>query len=211
MTIYAIPGLGADKRVFEYLELDHPLVPIEWVDPKLDEPIDAFAMRLTEQMDLDQPFVLMGLSFGGLIAVEMAKKIKRVEKTILLSSAAVKDEIPMVYRLFGRTGIQKIIPAKAMIPPKSLLHFVFGVGESKVLDDIIDDTDPHFVKWAVDVLTNWSNEEVVDNLYQICGSKDLVMPPGGAGDVRWVEGGEHLMVLDLAKEVSANINSILSE
>ncbi len=210
MTIYAIPGLGADKRVFDYLELEHPLVAIEWVDPKLNEPIEAYAMRLTEQMNLDEPFAIMGLSFGGLIAVEMAKKLDRVEKTILVSSAAVKDEIPLIYRMFGKTGIQKIIPAKAMIPHKALMHFVFGTVHTEVLDGIIEDSNPDFVKWAVDVLTNWSNEEIVDPLYQICGTKDLIMPPGGAGKLHLVEGGEHLMIVDKAESVSECINSIFS-
>jgi len=34
MKIYAIPGLGADKRVFEHLQLEYELVALDWIPPK---------------------------------------------------------------------------------------------------------------------------------------------------------------------------------
>jgi hypothetical protein len=52
MKIYAISGLGADKRVFEYLSLEHELVPISWIKPKSKESIIDYAERLIDKYDL---------------------------------------------------------------------------------------------------------------------------------------------------------------
>ena len=49
MKIFAISGLGADKRVFEYLTLEHELVPVEWVSPKNKETITDYSKRLIEK------------------------------------------------------------------------------------------------------------------------------------------------------------------
>ncbi len=32
MKIYAISGLGADDRVFNYLDLNHPIEVLHWID-----------------------------------------------------------------------------------------------------------------------------------------------------------------------------------
>ena len=39
MKLYAISGLGADKRVFQYLDLDYELIHIDWIPPLKGERI----------------------------------------------------------------------------------------------------------------------------------------------------------------------------
>ncbi|MGB0839278.1 MAG: hypothetical protein ACPGXL_04005 [Chitinophagales bacterium] len=34
MKLYGISGLGADQRVFQYLNLDCELIPLDWIEPK---------------------------------------------------------------------------------------------------------------------------------------------------------------------------------
>ena len=69
MKIFAISGLGADKRVFKYLILEHDLIPIEWIKPKEKEPIIEYSKRLIKEYGIgnEQEFGILGVSFGGLI------------------------------------------------------------------------------------------------------------------------------------------------
>ncbi|HNC31654.1 MAG TPA: alpha/beta hydrolase, partial [Cyclobacteriaceae bacterium] len=84
--VYLIPGLGADRRVFQYLNLaEHSISHISWIEPLPNESIEQYAGRLTEQIKSPDP-ILVGVSFGGMIAVEIAKQIK-TNKIILISSA----------------------------------------------------------------------------------------------------------------------------
>ena len=78
MKIFAISGLGADKRVFKYLILEHDLIPIEWIKPKEKEPIIEYSKRLIKEYGIgnEQEFGILGVSFGGLIATEISKLTK---------------------------------------------------------------------------------------------------------------------------------------
>jgi len=64
MKIYAIPGLGADKRVFEYLHLDYELVALEWIQPQKRENLKNYALRLAKSIDTSEPYGILGVSFG---------------------------------------------------------------------------------------------------------------------------------------------------
>jgi len=73
MKIYCISGLGADRRVFKNLKLEAELIFVDWIIPKKKEHISSYASRLATVINQDEEFGLLGVSFGGLIAVEMNK------------------------------------------------------------------------------------------------------------------------------------------
>ncbi len=73
MRIFAISGLGADKRVFKYLKINSKIVVIEWIRPLKNERIDNYAKRLIKDTKIDKNDCILGVSFGGLVAVEIIK------------------------------------------------------------------------------------------------------------------------------------------
>ena len=90
--LYIFSGLGADEKAFQKLNLDaYQLTHIRWIKPGVNEPIEEYAKRLLEQVITPNP-VLMGLSFGGLMAIEVSKHID-TDKIILISSVKTKKEI----------------------------------------------------------------------------------------------------------------------
>ena len=75
--IYLISGLGADERVFQFLDLskiEHQFV--KWNEPQRNESLASYCKKLTEQINQNQEIILIGVSFGGIIAQEIAKKAK---------------------------------------------------------------------------------------------------------------------------------------
>jgi pimeloyl-ACP methyl ester carboxylesterase len=69
---YLIPGLGADERVFQGLSLPGPAVVLHWLMPQSPtEPLQKYAARLAEAVPPDHPCWLVGVSFGGLLALEV--------------------------------------------------------------------------------------------------------------------------------------------
>lgn len=208
MKLYGISGLGADKRVFGHLTLDYELVPIEWIKPENNENIEAYALRLSEAIDQKEEFGILGVSFGGLVAAEISKLLNS-KVTILVSSAETKFELPSVIRIIGRTRLLKILPTKLFDPPRNISQTLFGAQNKKLLNSILDDTDLHFSKWAVNELANWKNEQRLEQVIKIGGSKDKLIPPADIENTFIIEGGEHFMIVDRADEVSRIINAYL--
>ena len=206
MKIYAISGLGADKRVFDYLTLENKLIPLDWIKPNHKESIESYSKRFAKTYNIDKEtdFIILGISFGGLIATEISK-IYKSKMTILISSAETKNEINKLGMLIGKVGLTKILPTKLYDPPRKIAHFLFGTYKRELLNSILDDTDLNFAKWAVNELVNWKNEIKLTNVIKIGGDKDKLLPPKDKNTII-IKGGEHFMIVDKADEISDIIN-----
>ena len=209
MKLYAISGLGADQRVFQYLNLNYELIPVEWIPPKRQETLPAYACRLAQAIHTDEPFGILGVSFGGLVATEISKQLQP-DVTILISSAETKHELRPIYRLAGRSNILNLIPKQLFDPPRALANWLFGTQNKPLLKAILDDTDLSFAKWAVNQLTNWQNTERIKNpTLKICGTKDQLIPPSRDKHAKLIQGGAHFMIVDRADEISELINTAI--
>jgi pimeloyl-ACP methyl ester carboxylesterase len=200
--IYLLSGLGADKRVFDFLDLsDFNINYINWIDPGNNESIEDYASRISKQINSANP-VLIGVSFGGMIAIEIGKNIE-VDKIVLISSAQSKQDIPFVYRFIGQLNLNKLIPTSLLKNVNFLTYWFFGVKnqtEKALLKSIIKDTDANFLRWAIDKIVNWNNVSEVHNIIAIHGDSDRILPIQKP-DYEIAEGG-HLMIINKASEVS---------
>ncbi|MBL7711559.1 MAG: alpha/beta hydrolase [Chitinophagaceae bacterium] len=199
--IYVFSGLGADERVFRLLEFPaHTVTFVHWIPPQSEETIEQYASRLLAQISSAKP-ILVGLSFGGLIAVEVAKQID-TEKVILLASVQTKSELPPYYRLIGKLKLHTLVPVALFKKPTLLTNWLFGAttkADQAILRQILVDTDPVFLKWAIDQVLNWANETIHPNMVRIHGSADRILPLRFVRSDYTVQGGGHFMTLDKAE------------
>lgn len=213
MKAYLISGLGADERVFQFLKLPEGVEPVclKWIKPEPHESLESYAARLAEKIDDKEPYVLIGLSLGGMLAIEISKK-KKPEATILISSAATCTEIPKFYRMAGSVGLHKIIPT-GIFKTGSFLkrYFISESPECKrVVRELIKDVDPEFVRWGMDAIIHWNNTQVPERVYRIHGNKDEILPLHFKPTYEIPE-GRHMMVLDKAGEISTCLAKICAE
>lgn len=209
MKVYAISGLGADKRVFEYLTVDYNLITIDWIPPQKNEEIHKYALRISSVIDSSEPFVLIGVSFGGVVAIEISK-ILSPSHTILISSIETSQELPSILKFIGKTNILKLTPSKLFDLPRPIAFILFGTDNKKLLSEILDDTDLEFVKWALSQLSVWKNEELLSNCTTINGTKDKLLPVRKS-KTNLIQYGGHFMIVDNAPQISKIINDCLSE
>lgn len=208
MKIYAFSGLGADQRVFQYLTLDHVLIVIDWIPPFKNESLAKYVLRLSKVIDTTEEFCFIGVSFGGLVATEMSKVIEP-KRTILISSAQTKHELGVWISLLRKVNFIRFIPSRLFDLPKPIARYLFDTKNPNLLNEILDDTDLEFAKWAVDQIFRWDNTEIKDNVTKIGGSNDKMMPSRAGSNSIIIEGGTHFMIVDRAKEVSHLINKII--
>lgn len=211
-TIYIISGLGADKRMFQNFSFEgFNVIHIDWILPLEKETLQNYALRISENLT-DENAILIGLSFGGMLAVEISK-IKKFKKIFLLSSAKTKFEIPFYYRFLGKLNLLKFIPNSFLKSVNFLTYFVFGAktnSEKYLLKDIIKNTDKNFLKWALHQIINWENNDFDENIIHIHGNKDLILPHKYLKYNYLIEDGTHFMTLNKAEKVEQIILEILA-
>ena len=203
-NLYVFSGLGADERVFYKIDFSNYHVHfIKWIRPHRNESMESYALRLTLQITNEKP-ILVGLSFGGMMAVEVAKHID-TEKIILISSAKCRKEIPFYFRLAGKIGLANIIPSTALIKINVFTNWFFSnrtPQDKRLLSAILHDTDAIFLKWAILKIASWQNIIVPNNVYHIHGDADRVLPCRYATCNAVIKDGAHLMIVSKATEVS---------
>ena|SRR5688572_4250332 len=204
MDCYIFSGLGADDRVFQRLDFSgYSITFIEWLTPIENETIEKYASRLLIQIKTTRP-ILMGLSFGGLIAIEVAKQIE-VQKVILLASVKIRREIPFYFRIAGLLMLHKPIPVWALKKSNVITNWIFGAEsefDKQLLKQILMDTDPKLLKWAIDNIVNWKNKIKINNIFHIHGSNDRLLPIMFVKCDHVVKNGGHLMTLNNSVELS---------
>ena len=205
--LYIFSGLGADERVFQRLDFSgFSTTFIKWIVPQDRETIENYATRLLDQITTTKP-TLIGLSFGGLIAVELAKQIE-TEKVILIASAKTKDEIPFYYRFAGQLGLHKLLPSRLLKSSNFITNWFFGTSatfDRQLLKQILSDTDTTFLNWAIDKVVHWTNQMQPKNIIHIHGTRDRILPLGYVKCISTIKNGGHLLTLNKAAE----LNSIL--
>ena len=206
--IYILSGLGADRRVFKFIKFNNfEPVFIDWIIPLKNESIENYANRISKQIKEDKPIVL-GISFGGIIAIEISKQIE-TKKLILLSTAKTKYELPKLYLILGKLGLLKIMPTQLLKQNNFIVNYLFGVKskeEKKLLKNILNDTESEFLKWALEKIINWKNTEIPENFIHIHGTNDKIIPDKKNMSNIQIKDGGHLMTLNKFNELNKVIN-----
>lgn len=188
------------------------MIHLDWIRPEKDESLPAYAGRLAQKMDTKESFAVVGLSMGGMMATEIAK-LYHPAVTILLSSVPANTHLPYYFRWAYRLRLHKMVPVNLL---KSASIFKRALtpdtNEDKlILKQVIRDSDPVFIKWAMNAILSWKNEEVPQPYWHIHGTKDEVLPLKYTKPTHSIEGGNHLMIMSKANELNEILKLLLSD
>lgn len=210
-SIYCISGLGADERAFARLKLDNcKLVVLPWIVPEKDEDIAHYAARMRVNIAEPEP-ILLGLSFGGMVCVEIAKQIP-VSKIIIVSSIRTASELPHWMKTVAFLRLNKLVPLGYSRITEPIQNIMLGVSndeEKKIARDYRKRADKKYVSWAVEQAINWKNTWRHPHLYQIHGDHDKMFPIQHLHPTYIIQDAGHFMIMNRAPEVSQCINDIL--
>jgi pimeloyl-ACP methyl ester carboxylesterase len=203
-NLYIFSGLGTDHRVFQRINFgEWNLVFIQWITPKKQETIEEYALRVSEQILEENPTII-GLSFGGMMAIEVSKLLNP-KQLILIATAKTQQEIPWYYRFAGKIKLHKLLPTRLLTRSNALSNWFFGTTSAfdrDLLKEILRETDPVFLKWAMDQIVKWQNETVIENTIHIHGTADRILPKRFVNAHYSIQNGGHFMTVNKADEIS---------
>jgi pimeloyl-ACP methyl ester carboxylesterase len=212
--IYFVPGLAADKEIFENIklpEITYTLHVISWLMPSKKETIVQYARRMAGFVT-EKNAILVGVSFGGVVAQEMSSYLE-LKKLIIISSVKTKFELPIKFKIAKKLKIYKLLPTRLLLTSKNYSRFVLGPISRKRLklyQDYLPIRDKYYLDWAIKNMICWNQDKPLAGVFHIHGDNDLVFPIKNIDNVITVTGGSHIMLLTKGPLVSRKIVDIIS-
>jgi pimeloyl-ACP methyl ester carboxylesterase len=206
MKVYFISGLAADRRVFKHIRLPEGFeaVYLDWIAPQKDETLPAYALRLADKINRQEPFALVGLSFGGMLATEIAK-LYQPAATILISSVPASTHLPGYYRIAGKLRLHKIVPVSLIKTTSATKRFFTRENneDKKLLWQIIHESDTGLIRWSLHAILNWQNETIPQPVFHIHGAKDEILPVRYTNPTDSIPKEGHMLVMTRPDVVNA--------
>lgn len=215
LPVFIFSGLGADHRVFEEVDFGafQPVF-IPWKPLSPNESLVSYARKMSADFPRDSPFLLIGISFGGILAQEVGKQFPQA-RILLIASVLNCYQLPFYMRIAGKLHLEKLAPLSLILTRKKLNERFFGATtqkEKEKLHAILSDTDPGFARWAIGQIMRWDNTTDGDNpIMHIHGSADRVFPITQTKPDITVPAGGHFMTVSLAEQVSPLIRMALEK
>jgi len=211
--IFFIPGLGANEMVFDNIG-DLPLdkVNVKWLDNEGDEHINSYAQKLINIYKISKNDTVAGLSFGGILAQEIAR-ILELEKVILISSFRDNTDLRSVYRFGLKTGLYRLAPNFRIPVIDEIIAYNLNSEnqDSKpILKKMLEQTNYELLKWSLQKIAELPKRPD-DNftIHNIIGNNDKILKTWHNDHTTIIEGGSHFMVYEKAEEVTHVISNIL--
>ena len=215
IVIYLIPGQGADSRQFEKLILNqnYEIRNIEYFTPEKHWEMKEYARELSRQIDTTREYILIGVSLGGMLATEMSDFLFP-KKTILISSAKCRSELPGRYRFQKAIPLNKLFPAGTIKWGAKILQPIVEPDcktDKAFFKDMLNKKDPLFLKRTVAMIIKWERKEYSRDILHIHGDNDHTIPSKNVNCNYLIHEGSHMMVYTRADEISTLLDRLLSD
>lgn len=214
-----LPGLGADADLFapQKAILGNDLVVVSPTLAKPTTTIVEAAAQVAERLEaeglLEGPYALGGMSFGGSMALEIARLVKRPpERLMLIASNRTSDSIPARFRWARSLGGL----APRSIAPSILARlagcFAWRDGldaeGKRWLTEIARRTEVPLLLWGGQAIADWRFSDVDADalgvpIHQVHGSKDWVLPISKSHTTLPIPTGRHLINWSHAELINA--------
>ncbi len=211
--VYLFPGQGSDERLFKHLELPsgYHRVNISYPVPEKHETMALFASRFIEEIDQSSPFILMGVSLGGMICTELSDTLAPL-KTILISSAKSIRELPHRYTINQHIHLNRIIPKRMTKGGARMLQGIVEPDrkhDKETFVEMLKAKDPLYLKRTVDMIVNWERSSWSEKIIHIHGDRDHTIPIKNIEYDYLIEEGSHMMMITRADEINQILTGIL--
>ncbi len=214
--MYLLPGLGADVRIFNRILPGDgfELIALPWIPAGSAANLRDYAALLHAHYQPEPPYVLGGVSLGGMLAQEWAR-IAPPQALVLISTAVSRSDMAVFIRAASALGVGPVLNKPLLVTLAGLGdRFVSKSAEGRALfQQMLHLCDEDFMAWAAAAVLDWQPPGIEVPYLRIHGDNDKVFPlhtskpwvtdTHGKGNV--IAGGNHFMVYERGDEVAACI------
>ena len=176
--IYTLPGLGTDSRIYSRLDLPVIFRHLEWLEPEPDESLTSYCRRMCDLIPDKVPVILMGVSFGGMVAQQIAA-LRPVKKILLISSVRAPSELPWNLVLMKYIPLYYLSKGSWRIRTLPLWSPAFGItkpSEQELLKEMFGRFSDTYRMWAIRQVVMWKENKLEVPISRFHGSIDKVFP-----------------------------------
>ena len=198
--VYFVPGMAANPSIFENIKLPEDQFKIhllEWMLPEINESLKDYAFRWSKEVK-HKNAVLIGVSFGGVVAQEMSEYLD-LKRLIIISSVKCRSELPRRMRYASATGLFKLLPTSVLNYVDHFEKVAFGdflKKRAKLYRKYLSVRDTTYLDWAIKNMVCWDREQPENGIIHIHGDKDEVFPFKYIKGCIRVKGGTHIMIVN---------------
>jgi len=214
-TIYCFPGQGSDARLFDSIQVDTGLFKLEFIEygtPEKRMNMKEFAFSLINEIDTLNPYFLLGVSLGGMICIELNECLNP-QKTIIISSAKNRNELPLRYRFQKTMPLYQLFPKSFLLVGAKMMQPLVEPDRNnnkETFKSMLNEKNSTYMKRTIHLLIRWDREENTKKVYHIHGNNDNTLPLKQIQNPDFiVENGSHMMTLTRGTEISRILNCIL--
>lgn len=218
--LYLIPGFLTDKTIYQEFLSDKRIdcEVLEFLSPSSEnESIEEYAKRMAEGINTQKEIILLGTSFGGILATEMAK-FTFPKSIVFVSSVKNRGELNPLMKIDKSTFLLDYIPDKIV---RNVIKAGYKVGaklasnlkeiHNEDLQEMIDNIDGKLEKWIIKKINGWEGENQVSQFLHLHGDKDHVFPIDNIENYELIPSGNHNMILAKSKIIRDRVVKYLSE
>jgi pimeloyl-ACP methyl ester carboxylesterase len=204
-----LPGLNGDSRIFRNLAMLFPCAEVvKWIAPQRRESITNYAARLAETLGKVDGAIIVGVSFGGILAQELAVS-HCANACLIVSSVRGPEELPPHYRM-ARTVSR--LPAESLISgAAATVTLIPKTLRSTSTMRIASLKGKHnaWRRWAIGAVLRWQPRPAGNlKVIQIHGDQDATFPIRHLKPDITIQGGGHLIALTHANEIAKAISDV---
>ena len=199
-------GMGADASVFLPQKLAFPnLIVPDWPIPDADDDLSSYCARLAADIDPGCPCFVGGASFGGIIALEVARHLN-AKACFLIGSVRGPQQLPLRIRALRFLGF-----GIGLLPISMLQRSAASSAESARLVASpavagvmrqFSSANADVLRWSARQILRWDSEYDDLPTFHIHGDRDRVFPIRYTTPDEIVQGGGHVISLTHGPKVN---------
>ena len=215
IPVYFVPGLAAGKEIFRNIllpEAEYKTYVLEWLIPEKNEALSTYSARMASLVK-EPNAVLVGVSFGGVVAQEMSVFLD-LRKLIIISSIKSRNELPHRLKIAAKTLAYKLVPTSLVLSASDLTKFAIGPKTEKRLklyQEYLHVRDKTYLDWAIEQMVTWKRNKEINGVIHLHGDSDPIFPIKNINNCLQIKGGTHIMLLNKGSLITKRLIEIIEE
>jgi pimeloyl-ACP methyl ester carboxylesterase len=195
--IHALPGMGADQRMFPTPWDTLPeFTAHDWPPHRGEKTLAEVAVRLCREFEINDGDIVIGTSLGGMVACEVAK-VRKLNALYLVGSATAREEVSRLLAILH--------PLADLAPLEWLRH-----SAARLPSDVarmFAGAEPSFIRQMCRAIFEWEGlGSVPIRCVRIHGRRDIVIPAPQRAEL--LLNGGHLITMTHARECVSFIEGL---